>query len=129
MRNSPRRAVTLRPAFFRGERMRHAVAFEPVAAMADGSRSGLTIHDIVGDLGSGPTLGICGVIHGDEVTGAHILLDLFRALKAVPFRGRLKLLPVANPHGFAATERFTPIDRVNLNRVFPGNMKGTYSEQ
>lgn len=109
--------------------MKHSVAFAPLATMVDGSRAGLTIHDIAGDLGDGPTLGICGVIHGDEVTGAHILLDLYRALAAVRFRGRLKLLPVANPHGFAAVERFTTIDRVNLNRVFPGNTKGTYSEQ
>lgn len=109
--------------------MKHSVAFEPVSTMVDGSRSGLTIHELVGDLGDGPTLGICGVIHGDEVTGAHIILDLYRALKNVRFRGRLRLLPVSNPHGFAATERFTTIDRMNLNRVFPGNMGGTYSEQ
>ena len=109
--------------------MKHSVVFEPIATMVDGSRSGLHVHDLVGGLGGGPTLGICGVIHGDEVTGAHILLDLYRALQKLDFRGRLKLLPVANPHGFAATERFTTIDRVNLNRVFPGNMLGTYSEQ
>lgn len=109
--------------------MKHSVVFEPLAAMVDGSQSGLHIHDLTGDLGDGPTLGICGVIHGDEVTGAHILLDFCRALKTVPFRGRLRLLPVANPHGFAATERFTPIDRINLNRVFPGTVTGTYSDQ
>ncbi len=109
--------------------MKHSVVFEPLSHMVDGSRSGLTIHELIGSLGDGPTLGICGVIHGDEVTGAHILLDLFRVLKSVPFRGRLRLLPVANPHGFAAVERFTTIDRVNLNRVFPGATTGTYSEQ
>jgi predicted deacylase len=109
--------------------MKHTVVFEPLSTMVDGSRSGVHIHDLAGDLGEGPTLGISGVIHGDEVTGAHILLDLFRLLKNTPFRGRLRLLPVANPHGFAAVERFTTIDRVNLNRVFPGNPKGTYSEQ
>ena len=110
-------------------KMKHTVVFEPKSAMVDGSRSGLHIHDLDGHLGGGPTLGVSGVIHGDEVTGAHILLDLFRVLKTTPFRGRLRLMPVANPHGFAAVERFTTIDRVNLNRVFPGNPKGTYSEQ
>lgn len=109
--------------------MKHTIVFEPLSTMVDGSRTGVHIHELVGDLGEGPTLGISGVIHGDEVTGAHILLDLFRLLKNTPFRGRLRLLPVANPHGFAAVERFTTIDRVNLNRVFPGNPKGTYSEQ
>ena len=109
--------------------MKHTVSFEPLSKMVDGSQTGIHIHDLAGDLGEGPTLGISGVIHGDEVTGAHIILDLFRALKDTPFRGRIRMLPVSNPHGFAAVERFTTIDRVNLNRVFPGNPKGTYSEQ
>ena len=109
--------------------MRHTVRFVPIANMADGSTSGLHIHELDGPLGDGPTLGICGVLHGNEPTGAQIILDFARAVSDRPFRGRLRLLPVANPHAFAANERFTPIDWVNLNRVFPGRMEGTYSDQ
>ena len=109
--------------------MKHEMSFKPLAHMVDGSLSGLHIHDIAGDLGDGPTLGICGAIHGNEHTGTHTILDFVRALRGTPFRGRLKLLPVANPRGFAANERFTSVDRMNLNRVFPGSRQGTYSEQ
>lgn len=109
--------------------MKHTIRFVPIATMSDGSQGGLHIHDVKGTLGDGPTLGISAVLHGNEVTGAHIILDLVRAIASIPFRGRLRLLPVANPHGFASNERFTPIDQVNLNRVFPGNTAGTYSDQ
>ncbi len=97
--------------------------------MADGSTGGLHLHDLEGSLGSGPTLGVCAALHGNEPTGVEIILDFARAVQDRPFRGRLRLLPVANPHAFAAIERFTPIDRVNLNRVFPGAKGGTYSDQ
>ena len=108
--------------------MNHSMHFVPIAAMSDGSTSGLHIHDIVGSQpGDGPTLGINAVLHGNEPTGAHIILDFFRALEQVPFRGRLRLLPVGNPSAFAANERFTTVDQINLNRVFPGNTTGTYS--
>jgi len=109
--------------------MKHTIRFVPIASMSDGSTSGLHIHDIEGTLGDGLTLGINGVLHGNEVAGAHIILELARALAGVPFRGRLRLLPVANPHAFAANERFTPVDWMNLNRVFPGDVGGTYSQQ
>ena len=109
--------------------MRHTHRFVPVAHMADGSLGGLHIHDLEGDAGDGPTLGVCAAIHGNEPTGVEIILDFARTMRTRGFRGRLRLLPVANPHAFAANERFTPIDWINLNRVFPGKEGGTYSDQ
>ncbi|MCI0411058.1 MAG: M14 family metallopeptidase, partial [Acidobacteria bacterium] len=45
------------------------------------------------------------------------------------FRGRLLLLPVANPPAFEVNTRNTPVDDLNLNRVFPGDRGGWFSEQ
>ena len=45
------------------------------------------------------------------------------------FKGRLLLLPVANPPALEANSRNTPIDDVNMNRVFPGNADGWFTEQ
>ncbi|MCW5722084.1 MAG: DUF2817 domain-containing protein [Devosia sp.] len=95
---------------------------------ADGSDAVLFIHELVGEE-DGPTIGISAAIHGNENTGSQAILELFRILKDVPLKGRILLLPVANPYAFAVNERFATIDKVDLNRQFPGSTKGTYSQQ
>ena len=42
--------------------------------------------------------------------------------------GTLILVPMANAPSFESGTRSTPIDMVNLNRVFPGNPRGTVTE-
>ena len=106
-----------------------SVRYAQMCKLADGSEFGLHIHEFIGSVGDGPTLGICGLIHGNEVTGAYIACDLARKLRDMSFKGRVLMLPVANPHGFAENERFTTIDRVNLNRVFPGDPTGTFAQR
>jgi predicted deacylase len=95
---------------------------------ADGSDAALTFHDIVGSA-AGPTIGISGAVHGNEPTGTEIILDLYRALQSLPIRGRIVLLPVANPRAYAQNRRFTTIDELNLNREFPGDPNGSYTQQ
>ena len=95
---------------------------------ADGSDAALTFHDIVGQ-DAGPTIGISGAIHGNEPTSTEIILDLYRALHSIPIRGRIVLLPVANPRAYAQNRRFTTIDELNLNREFPGDPHGSYTQQ
>jgi predicted deacylase len=50
-------------------------------------------------------------------------------LKDKPLKGRILLLPVANPRSFAANHRHNPLDQLNLNREFPGDPRGTYTQQ
>ncbi|WP_235935487.1 succinylglutamate desuccinylase/aspartoacylase family protein [Devosia aurantiaca] len=95
---------------------------------ADGSDAVLFIHELVGEE-AGPTVGISASIHGNENTGSQAILELFHILKDMPLKGRILLLPVANPSAFAVNERYATIDKVDLNRQFPGNPKGTYSQQ
>jgi predicted deacylase len=47
----------------------------------------------------------------------------------MPLKGRIILLPVANPRSFAVNHRHNPLDQLNLNREFPGDPRGTYSQQ
>jgi predicted deacylase len=101
----------------------------PIAAMANGTEMSIHIHEIEGEAGSGPTVGICAGIHGNERTGTEIVLDCARRYADGRFKGRLLLLPVADPPGFAANRRHTTVDDLNLNRLFPGNPKGWFSEQ
>lgn len=101
-----------------------SVRHTQMCKLADGSDFGLHIHELIGSAGDGPTLGICALIHGNEVAGAYISRDLMNVLRAMSFKGRVLMLPIANPHGFAENERFTTIDRVNLNRVFRAMLQG-----
>lgn len=95
---------------------------------ADGSDAVLFIHELVGEE-DGPTIGISGSIHGNENTGSQAILELFRIIKDMPLKGRILLLPVANPKAFAVNHRFTPLDELNLNREFPGDPRGNYTQQ
>jgi uncharacterized protein len=101
----------------------------PFTVMANGMEAFLHIHEIRGGRGDGPTLGICAAIHGDEQVGPAIILDFVRKLDPTKLKGRLLLLPVANPLSFEANTRHNPVDDLNLNRVFPGAAGGWLSEQ
>lgn len=95
---------------------------------ADGSDAILYMHELVGEK-DGPTIGFSAAVHGNENIGAQVQLELYRILKEMPLKGRILLLPVANPRAMAVNKRFTPIDELNLSREFPGNPKGNYTQQ
>ena len=100
-----------------------------VSTLANGTELVLHLHELRGHLGDGPTVGIYAAIHGNESAGAQIVLEVARRFATASFRGRLLLLPVANPLAFEANRRHTPVDDQNLNRLFPGNPDGWVSEQ
>ena len=81
----------------------------PVATMANGSELALYLHTFDGS-GAGPTLGLRAGIHGDEAVGVEILWRFAERLKSLPFRGRILMLPVANPLALQNRSRHTPDD-------------------
>lgn len=95
---------------------------------ADGSDAILFMHELVGET-DGPTIGFSAAVHGNENIGAQALLEIYRIVKDMPLKGRILMLPVANPRAMAVNHRFTPIDELNLSREFPGNRKGNYTQQ
>jgi N2-acetyl-L-2,4-diaminobutanoate deacetylase len=76
--------------------------------------------------GPGPTVLLTAGIHGDEYEGPIALMRLADQLERV--RGRVILLPTANHPAVLAATRTSPIDRLNMNRVFPGRADGTVTE-
>jgi predicted deacylase len=77
----------------------------------------------------GPSLWIHGATHGDEYDGT---MAIWRALKLVDpgtLRGALVIFPALNASAFEAKERVSPIDGTDLNRVFPGNPNGSYTQR
>jgi predicted deacylase len=106
----------------------HVLRVEPFTVMADGTEAALHIHELTG-AADGPTVGISAAIHGNENTSAQIVRALFPILQDTPLRGRVLILPVANPRAMAVNRRFTPIDELNLNRHFPGAPNGWHTDQ
>ncbi|MGQ2905845.1 MAG: succinylglutamate desuccinylase/aspartoacylase family protein [Neoaquamicrobium sediminum] len=78
--------------------------------------------------GSGPTVLLTGGVHGDEYEGPIALSRLAREIDIDRVRGRIIIVPMLNHPAFAAGTRVSPIDDINLNRIFPGRRDGTATE-
>ena len=79
--------------------------------------------------GKGPTVLLTGANHGDEYEGPVALFDLARTLVADAVSGRVIILPAMNYPAFRAGTRTSPIDKGNLNRLFPGRPDGTVTQK
>src|SRR5690606_11019786 len=44
-------------------------------------------------------------------------------------KGSLRVIPVVNPFAMQADAHNAPFDTLDLNRVFPGNVKGSHTER
>jgi len=79
--------------------------------------------------GEGPTILFTGANHGDEYEGPVALFDLANKIKAEDLSGRVIIVPGMNYPAFQSGKRTSPIDGGNMNRVFPGNPEGTFTEK
>jgi len=79
--------------------------------------------------GKGPTILLTGGNHGDEYEGQLALLDLSKKLGADEINGQIILLPHMNYPAVISGTRTSPIDKGNMNRLFPGNPQGGVTEK
>jgi N-alpha-acetyl-L-2,4-diaminobutyrate deacetylase len=79
--------------------------------------------------GDGPTALLTGANHGDEYEGPVALQALTRALDPKDVRGRVIIAPFMNAPAFRTARRTSPLDGLNLNRIFPGRPDGTPTEK
>lgn len=79
--------------------------------------------------GNGPVVVVTGAVHGDEYEGPVVIAELMRQIRAEDVAGQLILLPAFNAPAMRAGRRTSPIDHLNLNRVFPGKHDGSPTEQ
>jgi hypothetical protein len=75
--------------------------------------------------GSGPTVLLTGANHGDEYEGSVAIMHLMHELEIEQLNGRLILIPGLNFPAYLNGTRTSPLDRGNLNRLFPGDANGT----
>ncbi len=77
----------------------------------------------------GPTLLLNAAVHGNEVVGVEVIRKLVEKINPKKLCGTILAVPVVNPMGFNAGDRWDPIDRQDMNRVFPGDKNGTLTER
>jgi N-alpha-acetyl-L-2,4-diaminobutyrate deacetylase len=78
--------------------------------------------------GSGPTVLLTGGVHGDEFEGQIAISRLARELDPGAVQGRVIMISALNVPAALANTRLSPVDGRDLNRCFPGNARGTFSE-
>jgi predicted deacylase len=89
----------------------------------------LPIPIVVVKNGDGPTALFSSGNHGDEYEGQVALTNLIKWLTPDMIRGRVIMLPMANYPAALVGRRVSPIDDLNMNRIFPGDPDGTVTRQ
>ncbi len=79
--------------------------------------------------GNGPRILLLGGVHGDEFEGQVMLMKLMRTLDIDDVRGQLIILPSANAPAAFAGMRTSPLDGRNLNREYPGDPRGSPTQE
>jgi len=99
-----------------------------IAKLPSGTPIHLFVH-IFRSASPGPTLLVCGGVHGDEVNGVEIVRraleqHLFEDLKM----GSIIAIPLVNVYGFINFSRDLA-DGKDVNRSFPGNAAGSLASR
>ena len=70
-------------------------------------------------------------IHGDEFEGQYISYETARRIKKNPelLQGTVEIYPALNPLGLDIASRVIPKVNMDMNRIFPGDEKGTVMEK
>ena len=77
----------------------------------------------------GPIMLLTGGVHGDEFEGPQTIMNLFHEIEPEKLSGSLVGLVIANEPAYEDANRCNSIDGKNLARVFPGDPKGSVTEQ
>ena len=77
----------------------------------------------------GPRIAVLGGVHGDEYEGPYAVRRVVEGLDPAELRGTFVGVPHSNPPAFHAGTRTSPLDGLNLARVFPGDESGSPTER
>lgn len=102
-----------------------------VAEHPDGSPVEIPVIIIRGEK-DGPVLWMHAAVHGDEYCGTFNVHSFMRSLKPEEMSGAVVALPILNITAFRAHHRMSPFEGFNngdMNRCFPGNPDGGFTEQ
>src|SRR3954463_12159548 len=78
----------------------------------------------------GPHVSLIGGVHGCEYSSIAAVIDVMRELEGAQLKGRITAVPVVSMDSFTERSPFVvPADGKNLNRSFPGDAHGTYTDR
>jgi predicted deacylase len=78
----------------------------------------------------GPRLSLIGGIHGCEYSSIAAVIEIMRELDESRLSGTITAVPVVSMESFTQRSPFVvPADGKNLNRSFPGDPEGTYTDR
>jgi uncharacterized protein len=106
----------------------HTFRRVPVSTLGNGHELSVGVHEITGGR-PGPTIGISAGLHGDEPDTVEFVRCFIERMTKLGFAGTIVAVPCANPLAYESRTRNTPIDMIDLNRVFPGDPDGTLTPQ
>ncbi len=115
------RDVTIKP----GEK---AKTYMAVTQTPGGQPLGFPLMVVNGSQ-DGPILLVDGAVHGDEYESGEAIRTIWRKLDPKTLRGAFVGVPVVNVPAFEAGRRSSPVDGINMNRIFPGKLDGFQTEQ
>jgi predicted deacylase len=92
----------------------------------DGSAVGLPVFVVKG-IRPGPALWVQGCLHGDEYAGARAIHVFVAGLDPTQLNGAVIAVPVVNLLAWEQKNRVSPVDHLDLNRVFPGTPTGSWT--
>jgi len=99
----------------------------PVARLPTDTSLSLPVA-VVNGLRPGPRLWVSAAIHGDELNGVEIIREVLQQLRPRQLAGTVIAVPIVNVFGFVNETRYLP-DRRDLNRSFPGSLRGSLTAQ
>jgi predicted deacylase len=109
-----------------GTTQRHLIKLPGTALTNDEPRPVISVAGVK----PGPVLFVNAGVHGGEYPAVEAVIRLGKTLDPMKISGTVVLMPVLNLPAFRTRTPFVcPIDDVNPNRVFPGDPRGSYSEQ
>lgn len=117
-----------KPAWHDAAAGRTTVLHCPVTARPDGSQVTIPAMVLAG-VQPGPTLLVSAGVHGDEFEGIVALQTLAAQFNPAELHGTFVAVPVVNMPAYEAGLRVNPDDRQDLARAFPGDRRGTVTEQ
>jgi predicted deacylase len=100
----------------------------PVTRMAGGYPVTIPLH-VAHGAKPGPKVLLLAAVHGEEIFAVDVIRRVLREVDRTSLRGTIMAIPVGNPPSLEWRTRNTPVDMLNMNRVFPGKAGGWLSER
>lgn len=79
--------------------------------------------------GAGPCALVIAGNHGDEWEGQFAIRNIARELQPRDVKGQIIFVPALNFPAVLNNSRCSPIDKLNMNRIFPGDSRGSVTQK